>query len=95
MGKGPQRRPQQRFDRRLEEVAKTVGGGYCQLQMPLRLHLASGEQWLGVGWAPWRGGGGGAPPLAMHPCFAAPVRVTVGLLKAAELRGLFRGERSW
>ena len=38
-GKGPQRRPQQRLDRRLEEVAKAVGGGYCRLQMPLRLAL--------------------------------------------------------
>ena len=26
-------------------------GGYCRLQMPLS--LASGRQWLGVGWAPW------------------------------------------
>ena len=25
-GKGPQRRPQKRWDRRLEEVAKAVGG---------------------------------------------------------------------
>ena len=33
-GKGPQRRPQKRLDRRLEEVAKAVGGGYCRLQMP-------------------------------------------------------------
>ena len=30
---------QRRLDRRLEEVAKAVGGGYCQLQMPLRLAL--------------------------------------------------------
>ena len=37
--KGPQRRPQQRLGRRLEEVAKAVGGGYCRLQMPLRLAL--------------------------------------------------------
>ena len=22
-------------------------------------HLVSGRQWLGIGWAPWRGGGGG------------------------------------
>ena len=29
--------PQKRFDRRLEEVAKAVGGGYCRLQMPLKL----------------------------------------------------------
>ena len=34
-GKGPQRRPQQRLGRRVEEVAKAVGGGYCRLQMPL------------------------------------------------------------
>ena len=39
-GKGPQRQPQRRLDRRLEEVAKAVGGGYCQLQMPLSLALA-------------------------------------------------------
>ena len=39
-GKGPQRRPQKRLDRRLEEVAKAIGGGYCRLQMPLRLALA-------------------------------------------------------
>ena len=42
-GKGPQklqRRPQERLDRRLEEGAKAVGGGYCRLQMPLRLALA-------------------------------------------------------
>ena len=28
-GKGPQRRPRRRLDRRLEEVTKAVGGGYC------------------------------------------------------------------
>ena len=39
-GKGPQRRSQRRVDRRLEEVAKAVGGGYYRLQMPLRLALA-------------------------------------------------------
>ena len=38
-GKGPQRWPQRRLGRRLEEVAKAVGGGYCRLQMPLRLAL--------------------------------------------------------
>ena len=31
--------PQRRLGRRLEEVAKAVGGGYCRLQMPLRLAL--------------------------------------------------------
>ena len=39
-GKGPQRRPQKRLDRRLEEVAKAVRGGYCRLQMPLKPALA-------------------------------------------------------
>ena len=38
-GKGPQRWPQRRLDRRLEGVAKAVGGGYCRLQMPLKLAL--------------------------------------------------------
>ena len=28
-GKGPQRRPQKELDRRSEEVANAVGGGYC------------------------------------------------------------------
>ena len=35
----PQRRPRKRLGRRLEAVAKAVGGGYCRLQMPLRLAL--------------------------------------------------------
>ena len=42
-GNGPRRRPHLRFDRRLEEVAKAVGGGYCRLQMPLSLALAIRE----------------------------------------------------
>ena len=33
------RRPPRRLDRRLEGVAEAVGGGYCRLQMPLRLAL--------------------------------------------------------
>ena len=64
-GKGPQRWPQRRLDRRLEEVATAVGGGYCRLQMPFRLVFGVRGQWLGIGWAPW---GGGGPPLLMHPC---------------------------
>ena len=37
-GKGPQRRPQKQLDsRQLEGVAEAVGGGYCRLQMPLKL----------------------------------------------------------
>ena len=42
-GKGPQRWPQGRLGRRLEEVAKAVGGDYCRLQMPLRLALGVRE----------------------------------------------------
>ena len=42
-GKGPQRRPERRFDMRLEEVAQAVGGGYCRLQMPLKLALGVRE----------------------------------------------------
>ena len=33
------RRPQKRSDRRLEEVAKAVGGGYCRLRISLSLAL--------------------------------------------------------
>ena len=64
---GPQRRPQKRFGRRLEEVAKAVGGGYCRLQMPLRPVLGVrgtvGGHRLG---APE--GRGYLPSLPMHPC---------------------------
>ena len=41
--KGPLGRPQRGLDRRLEEVAKAVGGGYCRLQMPLKLALGVRE----------------------------------------------------
>ena len=60
-GKGPQRQ----FDRRLEEVAKAVGGGYCWLHMPLRLALAVREAVAALE----EGGGvtqGVTPPLLMH-----------------------------
>ena len=42
-GKGPQRRPRKRVGRRLEEGAEAVGGGYCRLQMPLKLALGVRE----------------------------------------------------
>ena len=42
-GKGPQRRPRERLGRRLAEVDKAVGGGYCRLQMPLKLALGVRE----------------------------------------------------
>ena len=58
-GKGPQkplRRSQRRLDRRLEEVAKAVGGGYCRLQMPVRLALAVSETVAGHKWGALEGG---------------------------------------
>ena len=60
-GEGHQRRPQRRLERRLE-VAQAVGGGYCRLQMPVKLALAVRETEAG------RRGGGGAPPLPIFPC---------------------------
>ena len=58
---GPQRRPQ----RRLEEVAKSVGGGYCRLQMPLRLAL--GVRGTAAGHRLGALEGGVPHPLPMHP----------------------------
>ena len=67
-GEGPQRRPHRRLGRRLEEAAKAVGGGYCWLQMPLRLALGVRGTVTGHGLgAPGGGGGGTPPPLPMHP----------------------------
>ena len=56
-GKGPQRQPQKRSDRRLEEVAKAVGGGYCRLQMPLKLALGVRGAVAGCGLGALEGGG--------------------------------------
>ena len=61
-GKGPQRRPQKRLDRRLEEVAKAVGGGYCRLQMPLKLALVVRQTVAGHRLGALVGGGGVTPP---------------------------------
>ena len=58
-GKAPQRRPQKRLDRRLEEVAKAVGGGHCRLQMPLQLAFGVRETVAGHGLGALEGGGGG------------------------------------
>ena len=73
-GKGPRRRPQRRLDRRLEEVAKAVGGGYCRLQMRFKLALASRGTVAGhrLG-ALERGGGGIPPPLPMRPCLCPSI----------------------
>ena len=67
--KGPQRWPQRRLDRRLEEVAEAVRGGYCRLQMPLKLALGVRGTVAGHGPGALEGrGGDGAPTLPMHPC---------------------------
>ena len=67
-GKGPQRRPQRRQDRRLEEVSQAVGGGYCRLQMPWKLALGVRETVAGQRLGALEGGGGvSPPPLPMHP----------------------------
>ena len=68
-GKGPQRRPQQRLGRLLEEVAKAVGGGYCRLQMPLSpAFVAVRGTVAGHRLGALGGGGGGVPPSPpMHP----------------------------
>ena len=65
-GEGPQGWPQKRSGRQLEGVAKAVGGGYCRLQIPLRLALAvrgtvAGHRLGGLE-------GGVPPPLPMRPC---------------------------
>ena len=68
-GKGPHRLPQKRVDKRLEEVAKAVGGNYCRLQMPLSLAFAVREAVAGRRHGALEGGGGGiSSPLPMHPC---------------------------
>ena len=61
-GKGPRMRPQRRLGRRLEEVAKAVGGGYCRLQMPLKLALGMRETVAGHRLGALEGGGGCVPP---------------------------------
>ena len=60
-GKGPQGPPQERLGRRLEEVAKAVGGGYCRLQMPWRLALGVGGTVAGHRLGALEGGGEGVP----------------------------------
>ena len=52
--------PQRQLDRRLEEVAKAIGGGYCRLQMPLTLALGVRDTVAGHKLGGLKGGGGGA-----------------------------------
>ena len=69
-GKGPQRWPHKRLDRRSEEVAKAVGGGYCRLQMPSKLALAVRETVAGHRLGALEGGGRGGYLLPFQ-CIAA------------------------
>ena len=57
-GKGPQKQ----LGRRLEAVAKAVGGGYCHLQMPLKLALAVRETVAGRRLGALEGGRDLPPP---------------------------------
>ena len=70
-GKGPQRRPQRRLGRRLEEVAKAVGGGYCRLQTPLRPALGVRGTVAGRRLGALEGGRG-VTPLPPPPLHASP-----------------------
>ena len=47
-----------------------LGGGYCRLQMLLKMGLAVRETVAGrrLGALEGEGGGGGNPPFPMHPC---------------------------
>ena len=70
--KAPQRWPQNRLDWRLQDVAKAVGGGYYQLQMPLKLLVTNAieagtsfrEPVAGQRLGPLEGAGAGS--LLMH-----------------------------
>ena len=72
-GKGPKRRPQKRSDRRLEEVAKAVGGGYCRLQMPLKPALGVRGTVAGHRRGALEGAGGYLPAFQCIPGLAPPL----------------------
>ena len=55
------------LDRRLEEVAKAVGGGYCRLQMPLKLALGVRGTVAGHRLGALEGGGSTNASLPPHP----------------------------
>ena len=69
-----QRRPQKRFDRRLEEVAQPVGGCYCRLQMPLRLALGVRGTVAGHRLGALEGGWVDHPPFQCIPAQGRPPR---------------------
>ena len=95
-GKEPQRRPQKRLDRRLEEVVQAVGGGYCRLQMLLKLALGVRGTVAGHRLGALEGGGGVPPLLPMHSLGHSPptprVRAASALAVASQTVawGLYR-----
>ena len=90
-GKGPERRPQRRLGRRLEEVAEAVGGGYCRLRMPLKRALGVRETVAGRRLGVLEGGGGTsplsnaslAPPPKAPPVLLRPPHAAVRAEKAS------------
>ena len=62
--KGPQAAPEAV---RKAEAAEAVGGGYCRLQMPLKLEPVIRRTVAGHKLGTLEGGGGLPPPLPMHP----------------------------
>ena len=71
------------LDRRLEEVAKAVGGGYCRLQVPLTLALGARETVAGHRLGALEAGGGwGTSPLPIHST-PPPLASTAPLVSAA------------
>ena len=84
-GKRPQKQSQRRLDRRLEEVAKAVGGGHGRLQMPLKLALAVREMAAGHRLGALEGGGGGLPPFQGIPVRGSDVGSCGDLGKFVEI----------
>ena len=56
-GRGPQRWFPRRLGRRLEGVAEAVGGRLLSVTNAMEAGFWRRRQWLGMGWAPWRGEG--------------------------------------
>ena len=74
--------------RRLEEVAKAVGGGYCRLQMPLSLAPAVRETVAGRRLGTVEGGGGGYLP----PFQCIPTPRDMGVSEVHRRRRRVRGQ---